>query len=110
MYNNNLGYLPGIGGGGGGGSSNATTIKIKPLNASTGNINYTLPAIDFNSDYVKTQYNIIKYDSSENTVTILPPAGVTFKNCNTPNLYILKNQNDMVKFIATETNVYMRVI
>jgi hypothetical protein len=95
--------------GGGGGGGNYTTFKMIELDA---NINpfYTLPAIDFNTSYVKVVYNIIKYDNSDNKVTIQTPSGVIIKNGDNSTSYVLKNQYDIVKFIATEPNVYTRII
>jgi hypothetical protein len=104
---NNIGN--GGNGGGGGGGGNYTIIKLIELDASAGAIVYTLPAVDFNNDYVKTEYKIIKYDNSDNKVTIQSPSGVIIKNGDTSTSYVLKNQYDNVEFIATEPNVYTRI-
>jgi len=102
---NNIG-----GGSSGGGGGNYTILKFIKLDATTGDLIYTLPPIDFNNDYVKIEYNIIKYDNSQNKITIQAPLGVTIKNGDTSTSYVLKNQYDIVKFIASETNVYTRII
>lgn len=103
MYNNNLNYLSGLGGGGG--SSQSPKVKIQPI-ANTSLFEYTLPVIEYSSDYVKLIIKLAKVTANSFIVIIKSGNGQTFLNRTGADstAFTIDQQNKWYEFIPVSDN------